>query len=75
GRDVFYQEERWIERVELTDEVLADSDCAIVVADHRVVDYARVLQKAPIVVDTRNATQGLRGPARVVRVGAPSPGT
>jgi UDP-N-acetyl-D-glucosamine dehydrogenase len=75
GRDVFYQEERWIERVELDDEVLAGSDCAIVVADHRVVDYARVLQKAPIVVDTRNVTQGLRGPAKVVRVGAPSPGT
>jgi UDP-N-acetyl-D-glucosamine dehydrogenase len=75
GRDVFYQEERWIERVELSDEVLAGSDCAIIVADHRVVDYARVLQKALIVVDTRNVTQGLRGPARVVRIGAPWPGT
>jgi UDP-N-acetyl-D-glucosamine dehydrogenase len=74
GRDVFYQDERWVERVELDDQVLTTCDCAVVVADHRVVDYARVLQKAPIVVDTRNVTQGLRGPARVVRVGAPLAG-
>jgi UDP-N-acetyl-D-glucosamine dehydrogenase len=73
GRDVFYQDERWIERVELEDEVLAHCDCAVVVANHQAVDYARVLQKAPIVVDTRNVTQGLTGPARVVRVGAPWP--
>ncbi|MCL7455303.1 MAG: nucleotide sugar dehydrogenase [Anaerolineae bacterium] len=72
GRDVFYRDERWLERVELTDSILADTDCAIIVADHSAVDYAHLMQKASIIVDTRNATRGLRGPARVVRVGAPT---
>ena len=71
GRDVFCPEERWLEHVALTDEVLAASDCIVIIANHRSVDYARVLQKASIVVDTRNATQGLEGPAYVVRIGAP----
>ncbi|MEJ2212345.1 MAG: nucleotide sugar dehydrogenase [Anaerolineae bacterium] len=71
GRDVFWREERWLEHVALTDEVLAASDCVIIVANHRSVDYGRVLQQASIVVDTRNATAGLEGRARLVRIGAP----
>jgi UDP-N-acetyl-D-glucosamine dehydrogenase len=73
GRDVFCREERWLERVDLSDGVLAESDCVIIVADHGTVDYAQVVQKAPVIVDTRDATRGLRGPARIVRVGAPLP--
>jgi UDP-N-acetyl-D-glucosamine dehydrogenase len=71
GRDVFCRDEQWLERVEMSDEVLAETDCVIIVADHRAVDYAQVMHKAPVIVDTRDATRGLRGPARVVRVGAP----
>lgn len=71
GRSVFWPEERWLENVELTDGALAASDCVIIVANHRTVDYGRVLQQASIVVDTRNATQGLEGRAHVVRIGAP----
>jgi UDP-N-acetyl-D-glucosamine dehydrogenase len=75
GRNVFYREEQWLENVELTDEVLAAADCVIIIANHQAVDYAQVLRKAPLVVDTRNATAGLSGPASaaVVRVGAPLP--
>ncbi|MFN2290767.1 MAG: nucleotide sugar dehydrogenase, partial [Anaerolineae bacterium] len=75
GRDVFCRDERWLERVDVSDEALAESDCVIIVADHGIVDYAQVMQKAPVIVDTRDATRGLRGPARVVRVGAPLPQT
>jgi UDP-N-acetyl-D-glucosamine dehydrogenase len=73
GRDVFCREELWLEHVELEDQVLARTDCAIIVADHRVVDYTRLLQQASLVIDTRNTTRGLSGPARVVRIGAPLP--
>ena len=73
GRDVFCRDERWLERVDVSDKVLEESDCVIIVADHGIVDYAQVVQKAPVIVDTRDATRGLRGPARVVRVGAPLP--
>jgi len=73
GRDVFYPEECWLESVELADELLASADCVVIVAGHKVIDYARILSHAPVVVDTVNATQGLGGAARVVRVGAPLP--
>jgi len=71
GRDVFFPEERWLEHVELSDEVLAAVDCAVIVAGHRAIDYNRLLRSASLVVDTDNSTRGLTGTARVVRIGAP----
>jgi UDP-N-acetyl-D-glucosamine dehydrogenase len=71
GRDVFFPDERWLESVDLTGEILAAADCVVIVAGHRLIDYAQVVQHAHLVVDTVNATSGLRGSARVVRVGAP----
>jgi len=37
------------------------------------VDYAQVVRDADLVIDTCNATQGLEGRARIVRIGAPLP--
>jgi UDP-N-acetyl-D-glucosamine dehydrogenase len=79
GRDVFHRQERWLESIDLTDELLAGADCVLIIAGHRIVDYARVVQKARLVIDTANATAGLIGPvptgdrAHIVRVGAPQP--
>ncbi len=73
GRDVFYPDERWLESVDLSDEALAAADCVVIVAGHQAIDYARVMRHAHTVVDTVNATHGLSGPARVIRVGAPLP--
>ena len=75
GRDVFHPAERWLESVNLTDQALDTADCVIIVAGHGAVDYAQVVRQATLVVDTVNATSGLRGPARIVRVGAPLPGS
>jgi UDP-N-acetyl-D-glucosamine dehydrogenase len=75
GRDVFHPAEHWLESVDLTDLALAAADCVIIVAGHGAVDYAQVVRRATLIVDTVNATSGLRGPARVVRVGAPLPGS
>jgi UDP-N-acetyl-D-glucosamine dehydrogenase len=44
---------------DLTDEVLSTCDCAVIVTDHSTVDYARVVQLAPLVIDTRNVTRNL----------------
>jgi UDP-N-acetyl-D-glucosamine dehydrogenase len=49
--------------VPLTDKVLEDSDAVVVVTDHSDVDYARVAQKARLVVDTRGV---MREPAHHV---------
>ncbi len=45
--------------VPLTDETLRASDCVVIVTDHSSVDYRRVVELAPLVVDTRNATHGI----------------
>jgi UDP-N-acetyl-D-glucosamine dehydrogenase len=38
---------------------LRDYDCVVIVTDHSDYDYARVVSKSRLVVDTRNATRGL----------------
>jgi UDP-N-acetyl-D-glucosamine dehydrogenase len=43
----------------LSAETLERADCVLITTDHRVVDYKRVVELAPVVVDTRNATVGL----------------
>ncbi len=45
--------------VDLTDEALTGSDLILIATDHPGVDYARVVQLAERVLDTRNATSGL----------------
>jgi UDP-N-acetyl-D-glucosamine dehydrogenase len=49
--------------VPLTDEVLGGCDIAVVVTDHTGVDYARVAELAPLVVDTRGV---MRDAPRVI---------
>lgn len=45
--------------VPLDDAVLTAADCVVIVTDHRGVDYRRVAQLAPLIVDTRNVTRQL----------------
>ena len=48
--------------VSLTDDLLSGSDCTVIVTNHSDYDYARIVAKAKIVVDTRNATRGMSAP-------------
>jgi UDP-N-acetyl-D-glucosamine dehydrogenase len=43
----------------LTDEALAAADCVLIVTDHSSIDYHRVVDRATLVVDTRNATRNV----------------
>ena len=57
--------------VELTDEELTAADCIVIVTDHSQIDYARVCERAQLIVDTRNALGGeLRrtSRARIIRL-------
>lgn len=47
------------DRVELTDEILAGADAVLILTDHSSVDYGRVVEKASLVLDTRNATRAV----------------
>jgi UDP-N-acetyl-D-glucosamine dehydrogenase len=43
------------------------ADCAVIVTDHRVFDYPGIVERFPLVVDTRNALKGVND-AKVVRL-------
>lgn len=55
--------------MESTDPILGaeNADCVVIVTDHRTVDYQTVLDKAVLVVDTRNALKGVHSP-KIVRL-------
>jgi UDP-N-acetyl-D-glucosamine dehydrogenase len=40
---------------ELTDDLIRECDCTIICTEHSAVDYAKVCELAPLIVDTRNA--------------------
>ena len=57
--------------VELTDAVLRATDAVVIVTDHDDVNYQRVCDLAPVVVDARNATKGLKSKSgRIVPLSA-----
>jgi UDP-N-acetyl-D-glucosamine dehydrogenase len=47
-------------------EQIENFDCVLIVTDHSSYDYADIVRRAKLVVDTRNATQGITAP-NVVR--------
>ncbi|MEZ4270113.1 MAG: nucleotide sugar dehydrogenase [Myxococcota bacterium] len=47
--------------VELTDERLSTTDAVLIVTEHSGIDYERIVRKAPLIIDTRNATRNVVG--------------
>jgi UDP-N-acetyl-D-glucosamine dehydrogenase len=43
----------------LTDDLLADAHCVLIVTNHSIFDYARVVELSSLVVDSRNATRSV----------------
>ena len=56
-----------LKAVDLTDEIVRQADCTLILTDHREFDFRRIVELAPLVVDTRNATWGITAPGRVIR--------
>jgi UDP-N-acetyl-D-glucosamine dehydrogenase len=44
-----------LQNTDLTDDLIKNSDCVIICTDHSGVDYHKVCELAPLIVDTRNA--------------------
>ena len=60
--------------VALTDDVLARADAVVIVTDHSAVDYQRLVDKASLVVDTRNAlAKTKKSRARIVSLTPTAP--
>ncbi len=71
-RSVFYQEDIELTSQPLTEDLLAETDCAVIVAAHSCYDLVWITDLCPLLVDTRNATQGIKDArADIVRLGAP----
>ena len=45
----------------------AAADCVVIVTDHKSFDYAKIVEKARLIVDTRNALKGRESP-KIVRL-------
>jgi UDP-N-acetyl-D-glucosamine dehydrogenase len=57
--------------VDLSDEEIRATDCVLIVTNHSQIDYRRIIELSPLVVDTRNALNGdLRreSSARIIRL-------
>ncbi len=73
GHDVFYRDELTLHSVDLSEKLLAEHDCTVIVAGHTSYDYAWVVKHAPLVVDTVNATKGVsEGQGKILRIGVPT---
>jgi UDP-N-acetyl-D-glucosamine dehydrogenase len=58
-----------LKAVELDDVSLSQVDCVLIATDHQEFPYQRILERAALVVDPRNATYGLpAGPGQVIRL-------
>jgi UDP-N-acetyl-D-glucosamine dehydrogenase len=75
GAQVTYSDP-FVGTVDLNGEILASqemtvsvaaADCVVIVTDHSGVDYADVIEKSKVIVDTRNALKGFKS-AKIVRL-------
>ncbi len=55
------EEDHLIESVELDRTVLAYSDAVVIVTDHSDFNYQFIVDHAPLIIDTRNATRHVKG--------------
>ena len=49
GNDIYHSEA-------LTDSVVQEADCVVIITDHSNIDYSMIVKNATVIVDTRNAT-------------------
>ncbi len=53
------EEGREFKSIELTDALLSSVDCVVFITNHKVFDVKRIVEKAKLVVDLKNATAGI----------------
>ena len=71
GADVSYADPRvpsvvldgsLLKAIEPTPEAVAGADCVLILTDHPEFNYRQIVELAPLVIDTRNATWGIPAP-------------
>jgi len=74
GADVVFTDP-FVSQLELDSRVLqsvpleesAKADCVVIITDHSEIDYERLLETSPLILDTRNRLKGVKSP-RIVRL-------
>lgn len=66
--EVKTEEGREFKSVDLTDELLESMDCVVVTTNHRDFDMKRIVDKAKLIVDLRNATRGINAPDKIYKL-------
>ena len=61
------QVEQYTYVAEQDPDVIRQADCVVIITDHKTVDYKDLVEKAQLVVDTRNALKGIQSP-KIVRL-------
>jgi UDP-N-acetyl-D-glucosamine dehydrogenase len=61
------QVEQHTYKAEQDPEIIAKADCVVIITDHKSIDYAELVEKAQLVVDTRNALKNIQSP-KIVRL-------
>ncbi len=49
-----------------SEKLLEDADCVVIITDHSIFNWQHILDHSKVVVDTRSATEKLKGKARVI---------
>ena len=74
GPDVFHHNKLTLTSIPLDDAALASADCVAIITGHHIVDYARVVKEARLVVDCCNVTANIiSGREKIVLLGASMP--
>jgi UDP-N-acetyl-D-glucosamine dehydrogenase len=50
-----------MESTPINQEILAEMDAVIIVTDHSDYDFAEIVKHSNLIIDTRNATKGIKG--------------
>lgn len=49
-----------LKSIDLTSEALSAADCVLIITDHSMIDYEKIVEHAQLIVDTRNATKEVK---------------
>ena len=58
--DPYVPQVEGLKSIPLTESSLRNADCVVITTDHSVYDYKQIVKNAKLVIDSRNATKGIR---------------
>ncbi len=58
--EVIFETGHRMTTVPLTEQVVTEADCVVIVTDHRSVDYRWIIERAKLIVDSRNTTRDFK---------------